>query len=90
LPKPIEAGNEGLAKHFSNFLRAGKNISMLDITSHIAESAGHLRGRYPFLKTMDAIQIAASLEAKADALITNDSKLKKVSEIKVIVLKEYL
>lgn len=90
LPKPIEAGNEALAKQFSEFLMAGKNISMMEITSGIAESAGHLRGRYPFLRTMDAVQIAACLEAKADAFITNDSKLKKVSETKVIVLKEYL
>jgi predicted nucleic acid-binding protein len=90
LPKPIEAGNETLANQFSEFLSAGKNISMMEITSGIAESAGHLRGRYSFLRTMDAIQIAASLEAKADAFVTNGSKLKRVSEIKAIVLKEYL
>jgi predicted nucleic acid-binding protein len=90
LPKPIEAGNETLAKQFSEFLTAGKNISMMEITSGIAESAGHLRGRYPFLRTMDAVQIAACLEAKADAFITNDAKLERVAEIKVIMLKEYL
>jgi hypothetical protein len=39
---------------------------------------------------MDAVQIAASLEAKAAAFITNDSKLKNVSDIKVLLLKEYL
>ena len=90
LPKPIEAGNETLARQFSDFLRAGKNISMLEITADIAELAGRLRGRYTFLRTMDAIQIAASLEAKVAAFITNDSKLKKVKDIMVIVLKEYL
>jgi predicted nucleic acid-binding protein len=90
LPKPIETGNEPLAKQFSEFLTTGKNISMMEITSGIAGSAGHFRGRYPFLRTMDAIQIAATLEAKTDAFITNDSKLKRVSEIRVIVLKEYL
>ncbi len=90
LPKPIEAGNEALAKQFSEFLMAGKNISMMEITSGIAESAGKIRGRYPFLRTMDALQVAASLEAHADAFITNDAKLKRISEIKVIVLKEYL
>jgi predicted nucleic acid-binding protein len=90
LPKPIEAGNEILAKKFTEFLIAGKNISLMEITLRIAESAGTLRGRYPFLRAMDAIQIAASLEAQADAFITNDAKLKRLSEIKVIVLKEYL
>jgi predicted nucleic acid-binding protein len=90
LPKPIEAGNETLARKFSSFLKAGKNISMLEITADIAELAGKFRGRYTFLRTMDAIQIAASLEAKAAAFITNDSKLKNVSDIKVLLLNEYL
>jgi predicted nucleic acid-binding protein len=90
LPKPIEAGNEALAKQFSDFLTAGQYITMMEITSGIAQSAGAFRGRYPFLRTMDAIQIAASLDAEADAFITNDAKLKRVSEIEVVVLKEYL
>ena len=90
LPKPIKAKNETLTREFSNFLKAGKNISMLAITADIAELAGRLRGRYTFLRTMDAIQIAASLEVKAAAFITNDSKLKNVSELKVILLNEYL
>ena len=90
LPKPIEAGNEALAKEFSDFLTAGQNISMMEITSGIAQSAGNFRGRYSFLRTMDAILIAASLEAEADAFTTNDSKLKRVSEIRVVVLREFL
>ena len=67
-----------------------KQTTMMEITTGIAESAGNFCGRYSFLKTMDAIQIAASLEAEADAFITNDTKLKRISEIKIIVLKEYL
>ena len=90
LPKPIEAGNEALANQFSDFLSGGKNITMLEITSDIAQVAGRLRGRYPFLRSMDAIQIAASLEAKAEAFITNDLKLKNISEIRIILLEEYL
>jgi len=66
LPKPIEAGNGNLAQEFSEFLKVGKNITLLEISTDIAESAGRLRGRYTFLRAMDAIQIAAGLEAKAD------------------------
>lgn len=47
-------------------------------------------GKYTFLRAMDAIQIAASLEAKADVFITNDSKLKQIEELKVIILRDYL
>jgi hypothetical protein len=39
---------------------------------------------------MDALQIAVSLEIRADAVITNDLKFKQIEEIDAIVLKDYL
>ncbi len=90
LPKPVETGNEKLVKKFSDFLKAGRNISLLGISSDIAELAGKLRGRYTSLRALDAIQIAVSINVKADAFITNDVKLKQIEESKVIVLKDYL
>jgi len=56
----------------------------------MAELAGKLRGRYTSLRALDAIQIAVSINIKADAFITNDVKLKQIEESKVIVLKDYL
>jgi predicted nucleic acid-binding protein len=90
LPKPVETGNEKLVKKFSDFLKAGRNISLLDISSDIAELAGKLRGRYTSLRALDAIQIAVSINVKADAFITNDVKMKQIKESKVIVLKDYV
>jgi predicted nucleic acid-binding protein len=90
LPKPVQTGNDKLVKKFSEFLRAGKNISLLDISTDIAESAGRLRGRYTSLKAMDAIQIAVSINVGADAFITNDVRLKQITELKTIVLNDYL
>ena len=77
-------------KKFSDFLKAGRNISLLGISSDIAELAGKLRGRYTSLRALDAIQIAVSINVKTDAFITNDVKLKQIEESKVIVLKDYL
>ena len=90
LVKPFETGNDNLALKFSKFLRYSNNISLLEITASIAETAGRLRGKYPFLRTMDALQIAVALNISADAFITNDINLKKIDEIKTIVLKDYL
>src|SRR6266498_4592648 len=81
LSKPIAAGNERLAKKFAEFLRYGKNLSLIEISVSIAERAGRLRGRYPNLKTMDAIQLAVALDAGADAFLTNDKQLKGVKEM---------
>lgn len=90
LPKPIEAGQEDLARRFSNFLRHGKNLSLIGISEGTAEKAGRLRGRYSSLKALDAIQIATALEVKANAFLTNDKRLKQITDIKIIVLKDYL
>ncbi len=89
LPKPIEAGDEKLARKFAEFLKHGRNLTLLEITSSIAERAGRLRGRYTDIKALDAIQIASAIEVGADAFLTNDKKLKKVEEIKVMVLKDF-
>lgn len=90
LPKPIEAGHEQLARRFADFLRYGKNLTLIEISADIAEMAGKLRGHYTFLRAMDAIQIAVALEVGADAFLTNDAKLKRIKEIKVLVLKDFL
>ena len=63
---------------------------MIEISEGMAEAAGKLRGRYPFLKTVDAIQLAAALDVGAEAFLTNDAKLKQFKELKVLVLKNYL
>jgi len=90
LPKPTESGDERLARRFAEFLKHGRNLTMIEISEGIAEAAGKLRGRYPFLKTVDAIQLAAALDVGTEAFFTNDAKLKQFKELKVLVLKDYL
>lgn len=90
LPKPIESGDEKLARKFADFLKHAKNLTMIEISERIAEAAGKLRGRYPAIKTVDAVQIAAALEIGSEAFLTNDMKLKQITDVKVLVLKEYL
>lgn len=90
LPKPVEAGDEKLAGRFLEFLKFGKNISLVEISEGIAERAGRLRGKYPHLKTIDAVQIAAAIDVEADTFLTNDKSLRRIEEAKVVVLEDYL
>lgn len=90
LVKPVELGDEKRAKQFSEFLTQGKGLTLLEITDAMAEKAGRLRGKYPSLKTVDAVQIAAALQSGAKAFLTNDRRLKTVTEIKVFVLEDYV
>lgn len=90
LPKPVEMGNAELVEKFKTYLKNGTNLTLLQITECIGETAGMLRGKYPHLKTVDAIQIAAAIDAEMDAFLTNDKKLSTIKEIKILVLKDYL
>ena len=90
LPKPVERGDAVLAEQFTAFLRNGLNLTLVDVTAEMAESAGKLRGRYPALRAMDALQLAAASEVGAEAFITNDVRLKQVTGREIIVLKDYL
>lgn len=89
LPKPVEAGNEVLVKKFLEFFKHGKNLNLLEINTRMAEKAGKLRGKYPGLKTIDAIQLSGAIEIGAHVFLTNDKKLGQVKEIKVFVLKDF-
>jgi predicted nucleic acid-binding protein len=90
LLKPVAMGNDELTEKFKTYLKNGQNLTLLPITEIIGETAGLLRGKYPHLKTVDAVQIAAALDAEADAFLTNDKKLSGIKEIKVLVLHDFL
>jgi predicted nucleic acid-binding protein len=53
----------------------------------VADKAAELRARYNLTLT-DAFQLAVAIRAECDAFLTNDSDLKRVKEIPVIVLSE--
>ncbi|OQB26201.1 MAG: PIN domain protein [Firmicutes bacterium ADurb.Bin182] len=90
LPKPVETKNDALIEKFKAYLKNGQNLTLLPITGIIGESAGVLRGKYPNLKTVDAVQIATAMDVGADAFLTNDKKLSAIKEIKILVLNDYI
>ncbi|HUT37048.1 MAG TPA: PIN domain-containing protein [Planctomycetota bacterium] len=90
LPKPVAAGNEELAGKFLDFLSHTRNLDLLEITAGIAEDAGRLRAKYRALRAADAIQVAAAIRVAADALVTNDQKLKQIEELRVLLLSDYV
>ena len=59
----------------------GRNFTIVPVNIQIAERAAHLR-------TPDALQVATALDAGCDALLTNDLGLKRVAEMRVLVLDE--
>ena len=89
LVKPKREGNLILSERYKILFETFPNLQVKELNESIADIASALRANYN-INTPDAIQIATSLEAHADIFITNDTSLKKVTEIKVLLLSEML
>ena len=89
LVKPKKENNLLLTERYKLLFETFPNLQVKTLNENIADIASTLRANYN-INTPDAIQIATSLEAKADIFITNDETLKKISEIKVLLLSEML
>ncbi len=91
LVKPLQTGRHDLAATYKAFVKASAHLGLEGITPEIAERAADLRARYhPSLRLPDACQVAAALEAKATLFVTNDARLRRVTELRVLVLSDYL
>jgi predicted nucleic acid-binding protein len=82
---PLRQGQQALTDEYKELLLETIGINTLPVSAIIAERAADLRARYN-LRTPDAMQLAAALEAGCDAFLTNDAALQRVTEIRVIVL----
>jgi len=87
LTKPYQTQNLALANRYQRMLLRGRNFSVLTIDVQTALTAADLRARYN-LRTADALQIAAAVEAGCDAFLTNDHALRRVTEIPILFLDE--
>ncbi len=63
------------------------NLEVLAVNHELSVVAAGIRRKYGF-RTPDAIQLATALNSKAKAFITNDNRLKKFKELKVVLLQE--
>lgn len=94
LVTPLKKGATEIASEYKEFMLNSTSIKMIPLDDKVAERAAGLRAKYDGngfkLKTPDAIQIATAILNDADIFLTNDSRLKNVQEIKIIVLGELI
>ena len=89
LVQPIKANNRSLAEQYREVLLYSEGLTTFEILHEVSEMSSELRAKYS-IKTPDAIQVAVSILYGANKFITNDSALKKVSDIDVLVLDDFL
>jgi predicted nucleic acid-binding protein len=87
LTLPKRMGNVALETEYRDLLLYGRHFMLVPITSIVAERAAALRARYN-LRAPDALQVAAALNVGCQAFLTNDMTLKRVIELRVLILDE--
>ena len=87
LVHPIRNQNLILKQRYFDILQNSPNFFTKFISSTIAETAAELRAKHN-LRTPDALQLATALENGCDAFLCNDNDLKRVTEIKILILDE--
>ena len=84
---PLKTNNTILINAYEQFLAI--RINLFPIRETTLRSAAQLRATHN-LKTPDAIHAATALSVSHDVFLTNDSGLRNVSSLPVIVLKDVL
>ena len=89
LVKPKREGQEEAARDYLELLTTYPYLTIVEVDLGVAERAADLRAKYG-IRTPDALQLAAALQAEAGGFITNDGRLKQVAELEIVLLDDLL
>lgn len=84
------SGNSEVLHEYELVFTHSPNIEILPVDWHLARLSAKLRANYPKIRIPDALQISAPLLIGYKAFVTNDENLKRVNELEIIVLDDYL
>jgi predicted nucleic acid-binding protein len=84
---PKRHGMTELAQRYREIFESFPNLEVLPIGEAIVEIASDLRARHN-LRTPDSLHLATAIHGRADAFLSNDKNLQKVTEIPVRALKK--
>jgi predicted nucleic acid-binding protein len=87
LTQPLRKGKPELQEQYRSLLSGSAHFELVVIDAAIAEQAAMLRARYG-LRTPDALQIATAISTNCQAFLTNDSHLRRVTELRVITMED--
>jgi predicted nucleic acid-binding protein len=85
----LKTKNEFLASKYREILLYADGLTTFEISHDVSEMSSRLRAKYS-IRTPDAIQIAVGIIHGADSFLTNDSSLKRVKEIKMVMLEDFI
>lgn len=87
LTKPVQEGNTVLEGLFRSFLTA-EEVRLVPVDRDLWERAARLRGLG--LRTPDAIHAATAVYTACSLMVTNDSAFRRVPDLTVAVLDDFV
>lgn len=87
LPKPLKENDRAVVKAYDTLFQNTKEIRLVPVDSSIARRCADLRAQYN-LRTPDALHNATAIETGCDVFLTNDLSIRRVKEVRVLVLDE--
>lgn len=84
LVHPLRCNNKALAAEYRDIL-LNSNLITLEVSNAIAEHAAQLRATHN-IRTPDAIQLGAALDAGATYFFTNDTRLPEIPSIQILTM----
>ena len=87
LVQPYRMHNDELVNRFYGLLTTYPHLTWVELSTQVADLAARLRADHR-LKTPDAILLATTVHAGATGFIGNDSDLKHMPELDMLMLSE--
>lgn len=87
--KPFSEKDMKMAAEYDNLFKTWPNLSIVEVSPEIAIDAARMRAEYN-IKTPDAIILATTTLSGGTLFITNEQKLKRLDEIEVLILGDYI
>ena len=86
---PYRLGATILQNDFSELILSAANTLFVPTGAEIGRQAARLRSRYN-ISLADSLQLATALSVPCEGFLTNDASLKRLTELTVIVLEDFL
>ncbi len=87
--QPQREGRTDLVQLYEQALLNSQQVQTLSINPSLARQAIKLRIKYN-LRVPDALQVSAALEQNATLFVTNDSQIRRVTELPILILDDYV
>ena len=89
LVQPLAKGDKDLADRYRSYFVPSEDWQVWEVTRDVIERAAELRALYR-LKMIDALHVSSALVNNAQLFVSNDEGLRRVKEIQVLILSDFV